>query len=81
MKKRYYSIRDVKAGFMDLQPDVNDDTAKRNFAYAVNNVETIAFAPNDFDLYFVGEFDTNSGLFFPENIPVLVASGGEVFDS
>lgn len=47
MKVPFYSIRDKLAGFGYPTVDLNDQTAKRNFAVAVNNpsVNSMSFAP------------------------------------
>lgn len=58
-----YAIRDKKASlFLSLAQDTNDETAIRNFSYAMNNSNNIfAFSPTDFALYRVGTYDTTSG--------------------
>lgn len=58
-----YAIRDRKCGFLPPTTDINDDTARRNFAYAVMSREPMFLAfPDDYDLYRVGEYDTDSGI-------------------
>lgn len=62
MKYGLYCMRDVKGSFMAPAPDINDQTAVRNFAYAVNNNNSVMnFAPKDFQLYKVGTFDSDTG--------------------
>lgn len=57
-----YAIRDVKTTFFPPQVAQNEEDAKRNFAMMVNNPSgVIGFSPKDFDLYFVGTFDTVKG--------------------
>lgn len=57
-----YGIRDCHTGFMSPQTDLNDETAKRNFAMSVNNNPgVLGFRPGDFDLYYLGQFNTESG--------------------
>lgn len=80
MKKNLYSIRDNKAGFWSPREDINDDTALRNFAFAVNTNELMMFRPNDYDLYFVGTFDDERGLMEPAEPIKYIASGGSVFN-
>lgn len=73
-----YSYRDNKVGFMPVQCDQNDATAIRGFAYAINgNSGVMNFSPKDFDLYKVGEFDTETGV-FKSCVPVLIVSGESV---
>ena len=80
MKKRLYSIRDNKAGFFSPREDINNDTAVRNFAYAINNNELMMFRPSDYDLYFVGTFDEESAVLDPAVPAVFLASGGSMFN-
>lgn len=72
-----YSMRDKHIGFLEPRLDVNDDSAIRNFAAAINNApreSIIAFAPGDFDLYKLGTFDSVKGS-FDVCIPEFIASG------
>ena len=78
MKYGIYSYRDVKAGFMPPQADANDFTAKRGFAYAVNNNNIMNFSPKDYDLYKVGEFDVDNGIIIGFKVPELICSGVSV---
>lgn len=74
MESRLYSIRDRKVGFMAPVIDTNDETARRNFSMAVINRDSLYMAfPDDYDLYFVGTFDSESGLVSPVD-PVFVCS-------
>lgn len=75
-----YSIRDKKASmFLSLAQDTNDETAIRNFTYAMNNSGNIyAFAPSDFALYRIGEFDTSTGLITPLAVNELICEGDSV---
>lgn len=76
-----FSIRDLNAGFNQPFCEVNARVAKRNFAYAVNNSDLPGFAPGDFDLYKLGTFDSNTGMFSSEELPSLVCHGTEVMIS
>lgn len=79
MKYPIYTYRDTKVGFLMPQCDQNDGTAIRGFSYAVNNNEGMMnFSPKDFDLYKIGEFDTDTGVIIPEATPILVCSGSSV---
>lgn len=76
MTKPIYCIRDLKVGFMQLVCDDNDETAKRGFAMAMTAPNDIrGFFPQDFQLYKVGLFDTQTGLISCDSIPVLVMDG------
>lgn len=82
MIQRLYSVKDKLAGFSQPTPDVSDATAKRNFSYAINNNDAMNFSPSDYDLYYVGCFDTNKGLFAgtESGIPELIVEGSQVFN-
>lgn len=57
-----YSVRDNKVGFGAPFVDMSNQTAIRGFAFAVNQKsEVMSFAPEDYDLYRVGSFDTEKG--------------------
>ena len=74
-----YSLRDLKGSFIQPHCDINDDTARRNFAYAVNNGNDImGFAPQDFQLYKIAEFETTNGKINPIIPMELVADGVSV---
>lgn len=78
MKKRLYAIRDNKASFWSPQEDMNNSTAIRNFAYLLNNNQIVGFAPTDYDLYFVGEFDSDTGALIPANPIEFVEHGASL---
>lgn len=81
MKRPVYAIRDALNGFGSPFIDSNDASAKRNFAYAVNNNgDTMSFSPKDYDLYRLGEFDHESGAFVLLPCPVMVCSAMSVFN-
>ena len=79
MKYPLYCIRDVKVGFLAPQADQSDQSAIRSFSFAVNGNDGIMnFSPKDFDLYKVGEFDSEDGSII-SCVPDLVCSGVDVF--
>lgn len=79
MKVRLYSIRDKKSGFLPPTSDVNDETATRNFHFACQTRDKMFMAyPDDYDLFYVGEYDTESGIINPCN-PMFVASARNAF--
>lgn len=79
MKVPVYSVRDVNVGFMNPMCDVNDNSAKRNFAYAINNTDLMSFSPADYDLFRVGSFDSDTGVFDVLPIPELLVHGASVY--
>lgn len=74
-----YAIRDVKVGYMTPTFDQSDATATRNFGYAVSHFSNnlMTYAPDDFDLYRLGKFDTEAGKLLPLDAPVFVAAGAD----
>lgn len=76
MKFNAYSIRDSKTGFLQPTFEVNDQVAMRNFSHAVQNSDSILFThARDFDLYKIGNFDSDTGRLMPVEVPVLIMSG------
>lgn len=64
MVVRYYAVKDLKMGFQNLQPFQNDAVASRAFLNAGKNPNSpISTNPEDFELWFVGEFDDVRCLF------------------
>lgn len=81
MKYGVYSMRDKHVGFTEPRLFMNDKVAVRNFAAAVNNSPAgsdLGFAPGDFDLYKIGDFESDSGA-FNTGIPEFIISGSSVF--
>lgn len=80
MKYPVYSYRDAKVGFGQPIVDSNDLSAKRGFAYAINNsVGVMGFQPGDFDLYHIGTFDSETGMITGQT-PGILATGLSVFN-
>lgn len=71
MKYVVYSVRDRLVGFGALLPDTSPENAKRNFALAMR----INPASDDYDLYSVAEYDTETGFIKPFPVPSLVLTG------
>lgn len=80
MKYPVYSIRDQKVGFQpQLIVEQSDQSAIRGFSYAINGNEGLMnYSPSDFDLFRIGEFDTETGEFKSVN-PVNICSGISVY--
>lgn len=63
MKMGMYAIRDAKTGYFAPTVEVNDFAAVRNFEHAVTNGDSLLFShSDDFDLFKIGEYDSDSGL-------------------
>lgn len=71
-----YSMRDVKTGFLTPTIELSDAAAARNFTHTVCNSEGLlnTFA-QDFSLYKIGEFETDTGVLTPIRPSVLVIEG------
>lgn len=72
MVHKVFSIRDAKAEFFNspfLQK--TEGEAERTFTSLVNdNQSTLSKHPEDYDLYFVGEYDDNTGKYDLQEAPV-----------
>lgn len=76
-----FSIRDKYTTFMSPNIDQSVEAAKRGFAYAINNQPGIMqFAPSDYDLYKIGEFDSVAGKIIPLDAIEFICNGNEVFN-
>lgn len=81
MKFGVYSLRDAKTGFLLPSFEISDAVAKRNLAHAVE-VETglLYTHGSDFDLYRLGEFDSDSGRLIPLEIPEFLVSVASIVE-
>lgn len=62
------AMRDEKVGFLAPSVEMNTEDAKRKFAHACSMKESIyAFAPSDFVLYHIADFDTETGEIIPRD--------------
>lgn len=81
MKYPIFSVRDIKVGFGIPYVEQTDASAIRGFSYTVNAREGVMnFSPKDYDLYKVGEFDTEKGVIIASKLPTLMVSGTDVFN-
>lgn len=77
-----FSIRDKYTTFMSPTVDQSVESAKRGFAYAINNNPGVMnFAPADYDLYQIGTFDSESGELKPLKANKFICNGVEVFNA
>lgn len=64
MKYSIYSMKDKCNGFMNLLMDINDETAVRGFLHSLKSQPSTSLFyahPEDYSLYAIGNFDTDSG--------------------
>lgn len=74
-----YAIRDAFTGFLTPTFDLNDQAAKRNFAYAISKKDTLLYSnAQDYDLYKIGVFDQDSGVITPLEHHKLICAGVSV---
>lgn len=74
MTYRVYAIRDVYTGFLSPTVDQSDPVAVRNFSHAILNGNSLMLShPQDYDLYCIGEYETDSGLLTPLIPPELIS--------
>lgn len=76
---RLYSIEDTTAGeFGEPFPCSKDEVAKRSFGLSVNDDSSmLSLKPNDFNLWYVGTFDTSTGTILPDK-PTKLANGSSL---
>lgn len=79
MKYPIYVYRDSKANsFSPPMVEYNEPCAVRTFERRVHETGTdIGFVPGDFDLYCIGEFDSDSGQIISQ-LPVHIVNGGSL---
>lgn len=77
MKIGIYCIKDNVAGFLQPTFDLSEPAALRNFSYAVSQPSQMNFKPEDFSLWSLGDFDTETGVISPCD-PRLIVHATEV---
>lgn len=78
---RLYSLRDVRSGgFTEPRLFEGDQVAIRDCAMLVNETgaQVVKFAPADFDLYAIAEFDVHSAAVLPLQPIQLVCNLGSL---
>lgn len=79
MRFNVYCMRDVKTGYLTPTFELNEGVARRNFAFAVTNKDSLFYAnPEDFELYCIGSFDTESGSLVGLNEPQFMLSAASL---
>lgn len=74
------AIRDQKTQFYPPQAEENTQSAIRNFAMNVNAGKgVLGFAPGDFALYHIANFDTEKGVVEAVCPIELLVNGSDVF--
>lgn len=79
MTFQIYCVRDVKTSFMTPTIDQNDASAMRNFRHAILYSDGIMrSSKDDFALYRLGSFDSDSGVIIPLPVPEIIDDGTNV---
>lgn len=77
MITKIYSVRDVKVGFMPPTVFQNDDVANRSFQSDVLSSNGVLLThPDDFSLYCLGSFDTETGEIVVNSSPKFISDAG-----
>lgn len=70
---KVYSIKDTKGSFYEPMLAQNDALAVRNVRGVVNSGKgLLAQYPEDFELWFIGEFDEVTGILVPGDLKCVV---------
>lgn len=80
MTTRVYAYRDSKNKGQFSMPvcDFSDELAVRHFAMVCSNTQSeMGFAPMDFDLYYLGDYDFTTGQ-FDNKTPEFITNGASV---
>lgn len=79
MKFGMYCMQDLKTGFLTPTIDQTDASAIRNFDSAILQSQGVLFThAEDFRLFRIGEFDSESGVVEPLAMPVVLRDGASV---
>lgn len=75
MIRGVYTVRDeASALFMAIQLNENNDVAIRSFDYAMQSNDLMAFRPQDFSLWYIGDYDDTTGVITSKD-PVCLKRG------
>lgn len=79
MISRMYAVKDEMSGFTYPIPITNDRDAKAWFQERMESTKLMRDNPGDFNLYYLGTFDTESGTFIqhPQKDIKLIQKGVE----
>lgn len=76
MMMEMYAIKDELNGFTPPIPLANEETAKRYFREQLKLNPTINITPKDFSIWFLGEFNTETGEFYSKEIEIRLLERG-----
>lgn len=78
MMLRMYAMKDELNGFVPPIPFPNDEIAKRYLKDNVESNPTVKNTPEDFSMWYLGEFDTELGRMIPNEIKLIERAGNYV---
>lgn len=83
MRYLVVSVRDLKTGFLQPTVDLNEASAVRNFEHAVlRNDDSLFFShPEDYALYDLGLFDTDTGELISDGLPRQIITADQVIQA
>lgn len=77
MIRRLYTVRDEASTiFMAIQCNETDEVAIRGFDYALSSNELMKFRPEDFSLWYVGDYDDLTAIIDAKD-PVCLKRGAK----
>lgn len=71
-----YSIKDRLNGFIPPIPLANEETAQRWFKEMITENITMKLSPNDFGLWYLGKWNTETGIFENDVREVVYVQNG-----
>lgn len=71
----------VAQSYRSVTADINEDTARRNLGYAVNNTPQLLYEAKDLELVKIAEFDDHSGVVSPIVPPLVICRASEVIQN
>lgn len=70
-----FTVRDEASSlFMALQMNENNDVAIRSFDFAMQSNELMKFRPEDFSLWYIGDYDNTTGVLTAKD-PMILKRG------
>lgn len=75
---RMYAMKDELNGFVPPIPFPNDEIAKRYLKDNVESNPTVKNTPEDFSMWYLGEFDTELGRMIPNENKLIERAGNYV---
>lgn len=80
MNKKLYTVRDVKTGIYEVPlAQISHGEAERTFQSLLKDSNSkISKYPEDFELYYLGDYDNLTGTVIPNSSPQFIMNGAAV---